>query len=1109
MAGRRGNGDGYWWNRGPVTKAEQDEAFAYLRKHHKPLDRGSSAFRSFVSRLRKRREINRYLRGKTASAAQPSAPWQIIYGEIETGGVLTFVHTSGPKSPTNPAASNDPHKYLHMVITVAAHEIQSVASVYFDNYEVQWDTVLTGRPTGQVNATGIFAGLVRMQINYGTDGQSALSVPVNDTNDYNPVSAKWTTDHRQRGHAHVYFRLTYDEKIFKNGMPDITFRIRGKYLTDPRTGTLVGADSKAAMVLYDYMTNTRFGLGIDPATFNSTRLNQAVSDCEDNISLAGGGLENRYLINTVFTTDEAPGSVIDEMVASMAGRLVYSEGKWSVYAGKARTPVITIDEDDILSGVQLLTKTPRIDNFNGVRGTFISTANYYEEADFPPVLNTAYVAEDNNETIYEDLTFGMVTSGTIAQRLAKIELEQARQGRHVEFTASLAAYQAEPGEWVYLNFSKFGWTGETFEVLRSSLQIDEDQNGVPMLTVKLTLKVMEATVYDWSLSDEQSHDVYPDTNLPDPYAVEAPSGVTLASGTEHLYVRSDGTVFSRLYVSWTAAPDTFVRNGGYYEVQYYTEAFEWVDYGDVPGSSSSCYILDVYDGVQYMARVRSVNALGARSDWVQSALHTVVGKTAPPSDVPAFSAIVEGFGLKFNWTQVSDLDVKQYEIRYGTTAQSWSAATVLAKVQANQFFADKFVAGSYRFFIKAVDTTGNYSTNAAYSDLTVSAPSAPQNVSVSQIDNNVLVRWQAPTTTVFPVSYYKVFKQEGTTLTEIGRTQGTFATYVELLSGAYTYQVIAVDTAGNEGTAGTAGASIYSPPDFVLRTTSAVDLSTATLTNAAYEASNFSIEASANTEETWEDHFVNNGNATFQDFIDDGYTYYLEPLTGGTGTTTFTTTEGSVWMPVDTTETWESHFTSRGFTSFQDFIDAGYTYYLQPNGLLTGSIVAIVDLGEVLPQTIVSFDYVAFGSGIQPVPTVAWRETSGDPWTSGEEGSRRVTPSNFRYLRLTLTYDPVTALDWCVVTDVNANVQVKEVTDSGTNAVNSGDSGGTTISFSRSFLDVSAIVVTPQGTTELKPVVDFTDAPNPTSFKVLLFNAAGSRASGTVRWTARGVQAVL
>jgi hypothetical protein len=61
------------------------------------------------------------------------------------------------------------------------------------------------------------------------------------------------------------------------------------------------------------------------------------------------------------------------------------------------------------------------------------------------------------------------------------------------------------------------------------------------------------------------------------------------------------------------------------------------------------------------------------------------------------------------------------------------------------------------------------------------------------------------------------------------------------------------------------------------------------------------------------------------------------------------------------------------------------------------------------------------------------------------------------------------------------------------------------VTFTRSFVDVNTIQLTPRGTSLVTPVYDFTDTPNPTSFKVLLFNQAGSRVDGEVSYDVTGV----
>jgi hypothetical protein len=54
-------------------------------------------------------------------------------------------------------------------------------------------------------------------------------------------------------------------------------------------------------------------------------------------------------------------------------------------------------------------------------------------------------------------------------------------------------------------------------------------------------------------------------------------------------------------------------------------------------------------------------------------------------------------------------------------------------------------------------------------------------------------------------------------------------------------------------------------------------------------------------------------------------------------------------------------------------------------------------------------------------------------------------------------------------------------------------------------VDVFSISVTPATTTAVIAVYDFVDVPNPTSFKVLLYNTSGTRVSGNFSWSVRGV----
>jgi len=90
----------------------------------------------------------------------------------------------------------------------------------------------------------------------------------------------------------------------------------------------------------------------------------------------------------------------------------------------------------------------------------------------------------------------------------------------------------------------------------------------------------------------------------------------------------------------------------------------------------------------------------------------VIDKTEAPANVTGCIVAPNGDVVVFKWVQVSDLDLAGYEIRYGKTgASSWADATPLTSVTRGTNVTSADVPpGTWDFYIKAVDTTDNYST---------------------------------------------------------------------------------------------------------------------------------------------------------------------------------------------------------------------------------------------------------------------------------------------------------------------------------------------------------------------------------------------------------------
>ena len=322
---------------------------------------------------------------------------------------------------------------LNHVITLAAHQLSSVDKVMFETRQVvfgyskdpRWSIGYYSRK----KANGDPDPLVFCAINPGTDDQPAQP----DLAAQFP--SHWTENHRQRGCAHAYLITVWDEVRFAQGNPDISFVVKGKPIFDPRTNA-TGYSTNAALVIADYLTNTKWGMGVPLSDIDTDALIEAADLCDQIVVLADGSQERRYVICGVFDTSQSPSETLQEMAEAIAGDIVYQGGKWRILPGAWRPVDFSLSVADSMESLTVNTKRSRADTFNSVRGTIASKDHDFKEVDFPAVTVPTYVSEDGSQ-IFEDLTLNFVTSNAQAQRIARIRLGQVRQAITIEGTFSL------------------------------------------------------------------------------------------------------------------------------------------------------------------------------------------------------------------------------------------------------------------------------------------------------------------------------------------------------------------------------------------------------------------------------------------------------------------------------------------------------------------------------------------------------------------------------------------------------------------------------------------------------------------------------------------------
>jgi hypothetical protein len=616
--------------------------------------------------------------GRDQMVRSSTATRTIVYGQSMVSGPLVFAAASGTKNDT-----------IHLVVPVANHEIFQFEKIFFND-----EDIVINSSTGAVN-NAKYAGHVKINLHHGTPGQQA-------DGDLVALGQGWTTAHKLSGIAYVVVRLTFSTDVFPTGIPNIKCQIKGKKVYDPRNGSTVWS-ANPALCARDYLVSN-YGLRADTADIDDAMVVAAANVCDELISRPYPlGNEYRYTCNGVVNLDSTPRSVMESIMSSMAGFMVFTGGKYKLHAGAYTAPTVTLTADDLRASVRVRPHLSRTSLFNAVRGTFVDPSNYWQPNDFPTVSNSTYASQDGGEVIWRDMALPYTTSTSTAQRIAKIMLERSRQGITVELSCKLTAFKISTLDTVMVTLSQMGWAAKEFKVLEWKLSPDGG--------VDLTLQEETAASYQWNSGMETVVDPAPDTNLPNAFSISAPGAPNI---TENLYETTGSAgVKTRALVSWVQAQDAFVST---YLLEYKkTEEGTWTV---TPVLRDTQLAIEDLEPRSYQFRVRAVNTMGVRSAYSPITTKTLLGLTAPPADVVNFSVSkISGIAIA-NWNLIPDLDVRiggRIVIRHSAMS---SGATWADGIILEEFGGDSvtgvlpLIGGTY--MAKAKDSTGTFSTNAVF-----------------------------------------------------------------------------------------------------------------------------------------------------------------------------------------------------------------------------------------------------------------------------------------------------------------------------------------------------------------------------------------------------------
>jgi hypothetical protein len=401
----------------------------------------------FGSLLDKPNDRNEAPNAIKANVSSTEVHIPIVYGQMYIGGNDVYMATSGP---TN--------EVLWIVQTLSEGECDSILQVQDEEEEYVDQVFLDNKIYTD------YGGNVEYTFYNGTASQAY------DSN-LNTAFPEWTDT--LKNCCYILWKLTYNDDYFTK-FPLRNVTLKGKKLYDFRDTTTTYSNNPC-LCLYDYLTNNRYGMGIDSSKIDTTSWTSAANYCDT----------KGWAYNGVVKRTQTADDVITAILNVFRGTLVWYDDQFYLrYAD-------TNDESSSMT----LTDSHIAQNASGKDMISISQPSQFRR---PDVLRVQYIDPDKNYTIdsvmvgdtigvIQDLNLPGITDRQHASDLGAYYLERFQNNRLITGTFRDDALKLDPHDLVTFSSSALSISSQLMRVLNANVT----ENGL----INLSLAYEQDSLY--------------------------------------------------------------------------------------------------------------------------------------------------------------------------------------------------------------------------------------------------------------------------------------------------------------------------------------------------------------------------------------------------------------------------------------------------------------------------------------------------------------------------------------------------------------------------------------------------------------------------------------
>ena len=415
----------------------------------------------------------------------------VIYGNVYQQGIITDARISN---------ENKTMTYILVLGEKTQTGTYTVGDIYWNDQKLNFSAGTPYQVESTLDPDGTtstnLAGLVRVWVYAGSVDSGNQIFPTTGAVAATTTLGESDSAYDLNNLVFAVVQIDYNPDKGVTGLPSMSFQIQNS-LKNP------------GLVLYDYLTSTRYGGGISASEIDTVSMTSATNTLSlYSHSLDQTGLiqyqsdgttplnQARYEINGIIQTGDSIMSNVQKICIASNSWLTYDygQGKWKSLLNRAATTAEKSAAfhftDDNIIGEITVTATPLEDQYNEFEAEFPDRGlrdqlNYARESLDPGERNNL---EPDNEL---RTRIELVNNAVHALRIARIDLKQSRVDLVVSFTADYSAIQVQAGDVVKLTNPVYGFDADLFRVTRVREVESEDSN----LLAEVTLLEYADSVY--------------------------------------------------------------------------------------------------------------------------------------------------------------------------------------------------------------------------------------------------------------------------------------------------------------------------------------------------------------------------------------------------------------------------------------------------------------------------------------------------------------------------------------------------------------------------------------------------------------------------------------